>query len=165
MAVKNVRLSMNSPGPFYVNSSCIYCGSCWQIDPQHFASCGSNAYVHTQPNGKKEIEKAFLALIDCPVAAIRAPTKFTLDCSSNPFPILVTTHPAGEVYYCGWSSRHSYGASSWLIVNTEGNVLIDSPRWSSLLAKEITNLGGVSQMILTHRDDVADHAKWAKALG
>ena len=164
MALEKKRLSINSEGPFFVDSSCIYCGSCWQIDPKHFASNKNTAYVYDQPNGKKEIEKAFLALIDCPVSAIKAPKKFTSDYLSNLFPIPVTTHPAGDVYYCGWSSRHSFGASSWLITNPEGNVLIDSPRWSSLLAKQIINLGGVSKMILTHRDDVADHAKWAKAL-
>ncbi len=164
MALEKKRLSINSEGPFFVDSSCIYCGSCWQIDPKHFASNKNTAYVYDQPNGKKEIEKAFLALLDCPVSAIGAPKELTLDCSFNAFPIHVTTHSAGEVYYCGWSSKHSFGASSWLILNPKGNVLIDSPRWSSPLAKRIVDMGGVRQMILTHRDDVADHGKWAKAL-
>ncbi len=55
MAAKNKLLSINSSDDFFVNSSCIYCGSCWKIDPQHFASSGGNAYVCTQPKGKKEI--------------------------------------------------------------------------------------------------------------
>jgi glyoxylase-like metal-dependent hydrolase (beta-lactamase superfamily II) len=36
-------------------------------------------------------------------------------------------------------------------------VLIDSPRFASQLLKRIEALGGVDQMLLTHKDDVADH--------
>jgi glyoxylase-like metal-dependent hydrolase (beta-lactamase superfamily II) len=43
----------------------------------------------------------------------------------------------------------------------EGNVLIDSPRFASPLVKRVEKLGGVRLMFLTHRDDVADHEKWA----
>ena len=48
---------------------------------------------------------------------------------------------------------------------TEGNVLIDVPRWSAPLARRLAAMGGVSAMVLTHRDDVADHQRWAQALG
>ncbi len=157
------RLKNNSPGPFFVDSSCIDCGSCWQIDPEHFAPTEKNSYVHTQPNGQLEVQKALLALIDCPVAAIGAPKNFTSNLSTDVFPILVTKHFAGDIYYCGWSSHRSFGASSWLIVSPEGNVLIDSPRQSAPLARRIKELGGLKQIVLTHRDDVADHAYWAKS--
>ncbi len=157
------RLKNNSPGPFFVDSSCIDCGSCWHIDPEHFAPTGRSSYVHTQPQGQKEIRKALLALVDCPVAAIGAPKELTPVLSSAFFPILVTKHPAGDVYYCGWSSKRSFGASSWLILRKEGNVLIDSPRWSAPLARQIKRMGGIRQIVLTHRDDVADHKRWAKA--
>ena len=163
MAIEKNRLKENVTGPFFVDSSCIDCGSCWRIDPAHFLPSKTNAYVHTQPNGKEEIQKAFLALLDCPVSAIGAPKEVVLDCSSDDFPILVTKHPAGDVYYCGWSSKKSFGASSWFILRPKGNVLIDSPRWSPPLAKRIQKMGGIKLMILTHRDDVADHAKWAMA--
>jgi glyoxylase-like metal-dependent hydrolase (beta-lactamase superfamily II) len=65
------------------------------------------------------------------------------------------------VYFCGFASESSYGASSYLIVRPEGNVLIDSPRFATPLVKRIEELGGVRLMFLTHRDDVADHEKWA----
>ena len=157
------RLRNNSPGPFFVDSSCIDCGSCWQIDPKHLAHKEKTSYVHTQPQGQQEIQQAFLALLDCPVSAIGAPKTILPREFSDVFPILVTNHSAGEVYYCGWSSKHSFGASSWLILQSEGNVLIDSPRWSLPLAKKIQEMGGIKQMILTHRDDVADHIHWTKA--
>jgi glyoxylase-like metal-dependent hydrolase (beta-lactamase superfamily II) len=68
----------------------------------------------------------------------------------------------GNVYFCGFASESSYGASSYLIVRPEGNVLVDSPRFVRPLARRIEKLGGVSFMFLTHRDDVADHEQWAK---
>jgi glyoxylase-like metal-dependent hydrolase (beta-lactamase superfamily II) len=40
-------------------------------------------------------------------------------------------------------------------------VLVDSPRFATQLVKKIESLGGVRTMFLTHRDDVADHEKFA----
>ncbi|MEB3333194.1 MAG: MBL fold metallo-hydrolase, partial [Synechococcaceae cyanobacterium] len=81
----------------------------------------------------------------------------------NGFPTLITPHPAGAVHYCGWTSRRSFGASSWLVLRAGGNVMIDTPRWSAPLARRIGALGGLATIVLTHRDDVADHGRWAKA--
>ncbi len=67
-------------------------------------------------------------------------------------------------YYCGFNSEASFGAWSYLIVRPQeqgGNVLVDSPRFNNPLAKRIEELGGVSLMLLSHRDDIADHAKFA----
>jgi glyoxylase-like metal-dependent hydrolase (beta-lactamase superfamily II) len=43
-----------------------------------------------------------------------------------------------------------------------GNVLIDSPRWSLPLARRIAELGDLAEIVLSHRDHVADHARWAE---
>jgi glyoxylase-like metal-dependent hydrolase (beta-lactamase superfamily II) len=42
-----------------------------------------------------------------------------------------------------------------------GNVLIDSPRFATQLVKKIEAMGGVRTMLLTHKDDVADHQRFA----
>ncbi|XP_020525197.1 uncharacterized protein LOC18437647 isoform X3 [Amborella trichopoda] len=68
------------------------------------------------------------------------------------------------VYYCGYHSEKSFGATSYLIVHPEGNIMVDSPRYTEHLAKRIEMLGGARYMFLTHRDDVADHAKWSRRL-
>jgi glyoxylase-like metal-dependent hydrolase (beta-lactamase superfamily II) len=39
--------------------------------------------------------------------------------------------------------------------------LIDSPRFATQLVKKIDALGGVGKMFLTHKDDVADHERFA----
>jgi len=65
------------------------------------------------------------------------------------------------------TAASAFGASAYLLMRGggKGNVLIDSPRFDKGLAARILALGPVDFMFLTHRDDVADHAAWAGALG
>jgi glyoxylase-like metal-dependent hydrolase (beta-lactamase superfamily II) len=153
MARVQQRLAANAAGPFYVDRSCIDCGTCWQFDPAHFAPTGDTSCVHHQPQGEAELRQALLA-----------------HTPADGFPALVDSRPEGDVYYCGWASRKSFGASSWLILRrrddgSANNVLIDSPRWSAALARQIAALGGLQRILLSHRDDVADHAAWARHFG
>lgn len=165
MARPAQRLASNAPGAFYVDAGCIDCGTCWQWDPQHFAPAGAQARVQQQPQGPEQTRQALLALQACPVAAIGAPPALVRSTPADGFPALLTRHAAGAVYYCGWASRRSFGASSYLIVRDAGNVLIDSPRYNAPLARRIEALGGLAAIVLTHRDDVADHDRWAARFG
>jgi len=70
-----------------------------------------------------------------------------------------------NVYFCGFASPNSYGAASYIILRPEGNVLIDSPRFARTLVGRLEELGGVSLMVFSHRDDVADHEKFHKHFG
>jgi glyoxylase-like metal-dependent hydrolase (beta-lactamase superfamily II) len=47
----------------------------------------------------------------------------------------------------------------------QGNIMVDVPRWTPLLAQRLEQLGGVRWIFLTHRDDVSDHAQWAAHFG
>ncbi|MFM7674171.1 MAG: MBL fold metallo-hydrolase [Synechococcus sp.] len=170
MARASERLAANADGPFYVDGTCIDCGTCWQFDPAHFAPSGSTSHVWAQPRGEEETRTALLALQACPVAAIGAPKELLARTPADGFPWPVVRLPQGEVAYCGWASRRSFGASSWLITRRgadgrPNNVLIDSPRWSGALARRIEALGGVQRILLSHRDDVADQAAWARHFG
>ena len=165
MARPKRRLAANVPGPFYVDAGCIDCGTCWQWDPEHFAPSGDQAHVRRQPQGPEQTRRALLALQACPVAAIGAPAELRRTLPPDGFPALLVRHPAGDVHYCGWASRLSFGASSYLIVRPAGNVLIDCPRFSMPLARRIEALGGLAAIVLTHRDDVADHERWAQRFG
>ena len=65
-----------------------------------------------------------------------------------------------NVFFCGFTSESSFGGWSYLITRPEnegGNILIDSPRFATQLVKRIEALGGVKRMLLTHKDDIADH--------
>jgi glyoxylase-like metal-dependent hydrolase (beta-lactamase superfamily II) len=65
-----------------------------------------------------------------------------------------------NVYHCGYHSEKSYGAASYFIQRPEGNVLVDSPRFTPPLVKRLKALGGVRYMYLTHQDDIADHQQF-----
>ena len=154
MARPGSRLASNAAGPFFVDSTCINCGTCWQFDPAHYAPTGSSSHVHNQPRGEAETRQALLALQACPVAAIKATPELVRHTPRDGFPALICEHPAGQVHYCGWASRRSFGASSYLVVRPAGNVLIDSPRYNAPLARQIEAMGGVACLLYT--SDAAD---------
>jgi glyoxylase-like metal-dependent hydrolase (beta-lactamase superfamily II) len=70
-----------------------------------------------------------------------------------------------NVFFCGFTSRDSFGAWSYFIERPQGNVLVDSPRSVRRLLSEFDRRGGVRTMFLTHRDDVAEHATFARRFG
>ena len=158
-------VSENVPGPFFVNDRCIDCGTCWTFDPEHYSAAAQSAFVHCQPVGHQAQRQALLALQACPVAAIETSPELLKQTPADGFPALITRAAGAEIFYCGWASRQSFGARSWLVKRPEGNVLIDVPRWSAPLARRLEAMGSVSAMVLTHRDDVADHQRWSQALG
>ena len=98
MARSSRRLAANVPGPFYVDSSCIDCGTCWQWDPDHFAPGGEQARVVRQPQGAAGERRALLAQQACPVAAIGSPPQLgrrhAAALAHEGFPALLCRHPA-----------------------------------------------------------------------
>jgi glyoxylase-like metal-dependent hydrolase (beta-lactamase superfamily II)/ferredoxin len=157
MALPELRLAENVSGEFFVDSTCIDCDLCRQIAPETFSDVGDQSIVHCQPQTTVQEFAALKALVTCPTASIGTLSHRSAKTAVAAYPELIDDN----VYFCGFASEASFGASSYLIVRPEGNVLIDSPRFASPLVKSIENLGGVSLMFLTHRDDVADHKKWA----
>jgi glyoxylase-like metal-dependent hydrolase (beta-lactamase superfamily II) len=69
------------------------------------------------------------------------------------------------VYRLGFNARSSWGAHSFLMRRARGNVMVDAPRWASQLAGTIADWGGLSDILLTHRDDVADAGRYAARFG
>jgi len=161
MASLQQRLPENVPGDFFVDSTCIDCDTCSQLAPGIFRDHGDQCSVHRQPENDDEVRLAMMALVACPTGSIGATQQHDAHIGIDAFPL-----PLGDnVYFCGFTSESSFGAWSYLIVRPAsegGNVLIDSPRFASQLLKRIEALGGVSQMLLTHKDDVADHELFRK---
>ena len=156
MATASKRLATNVAGDFFVDSTCIDCGTCRQVAPASFAQGRDASYVARQPADEEAVHRARMALVACPVAAIGTRTKHAFGAARAAFP-----EPIEDgVYYCGWAAESSYGARSYLIVRPGGNILVDSPRYAASLLERIEALGGVRWMFLTHRDDVADHRKF-----
>jgi glyoxylase-like metal-dependent hydrolase (beta-lactamase superfamily II)/ferredoxin len=161
MATRTKRLATNIAGDFFVDSTCIDCGTCRQVAPETFAEGRDASYVWHQPGAESQLHRARMALVACPVAAIGTEAKHAFGAARAAFP-----EPLEDgVYYCGWAAESSYGARSYLIVRPGGNILVDSPRYATPLIERIEALGGVRWMFLTHRDDVADHRKFHSRFG
>jgi hypothetical protein len=77
------------------------------------------------------------------------------------FPEVMTEN----VYRLGYNATHSYGAHSFLIRRKTGNAMVDAPRWTRAVAAQIEAWGGLAEILLTHRDDIADAERYAKAFG
>ncbi|MBD2002517.1 MULTISPECIES: MBL fold metallo-hydrolase [Cyanophyceae] len=152
----------NVNGDFYVDSTCIDCDTCRWMVPEVFSRIDEQSAVYHQPENEAERLRSLQALLACPTASIGTIEKpKDIKEAQQSFPILV----AENVYHCGYHSEDSYGAASYLIVLPEGNVLVDSPRFTPPLVKRLKEMGGIRYMYLTHRDDVADHKKYREHFG
>jgi glyoxylase-like metal-dependent hydrolase (beta-lactamase superfamily II)/ferredoxin len=158
MANSALRHAKNAPGSLYVDSTCIDCATCFHLAPSIFKEIDDTSIVHKQPMSSSEWQQAKRAMVSCPTNSIgvESPTELFKEATLNlPFPIDT------NVFYCGYTSRSSYGASSYFIRREQGNVLIDSPRFHPQLIKYFEQWGGIKYMFLSHQDDVADHALFA----
>ncbi|MBI4465008.1 MAG: MBL fold metallo-hydrolase [Acidobacteria bacterium] len=158
MADRTQRLSHNAPGDFFVDRTCIDCDQCREIAPETFRDGGSEATVYRQPDSPEALRCALMALVTCPVGAIGTEQRHDVSSVVSAFPVPIEDN----VYFCGFASSASFGASSYLIVRPEGNVLMDSPRFASRLAAKIEQMGGIRWMFLSHVDDMADHARFRR---
>ena len=170
MATPERRRHANAAGEFYVDSTCIDCGTCRWMAPRSFDRAGAASRVHRQPETAAEARAAEKALLACPVDAIGTATPRDLSAARDAFPdpIEIPESPGpgdSGVYHCGYHARSSFGAASYLIRREAGNILVDSPRFARPLVERIEALGGVRLMFLTHRDDVADHRKFRDHFG
>ena len=164
MARIQKRLAQNVEGEFFVDSSCIDCDACRQIAPDTFRDHGDQSSVWQQPGDPAHEQLAMMALVSCPTASIGTVSRRSARGAMEAFPTPVT----GNVYFNGFTSESSFGAWSYLIARPAelgGNVLVDSPRFAGSLVRRIEEMGGVALMFLSHRDDIADHAKFAAHFG
>ena len=155
------RLEQNISGNFYVDNTCIDCSTCTYIAPDFFRTNQNinKSIVYNQPNSNANIHQVLQALYSCPTNSIGFQNKNDLNLKNarHSFPLAVKD----EVFYTGFNSENSFGASSWFIKKKSGNVLIDSPKYNPVLIKNIEAMGGIDYIMLTHEDDVADYKKFA----
>ncbi|MBY0449689.1 MAG: ferredoxin [Cyanobacteria bacterium] len=162
MANREKTVSENVSGAFFVDATCIDCGTCRHVAPKSFAEAAENSFVFHQPENDAEVTAALRALVSCPTGSIGTDTRvYKPNTVMADFPL-----PLDEgLYYCGYTSASSYGASSYFLLHPEGNWLIDSPKWMPRLAERFEAMGGIRWIFLTHRDDVADAAAYAMHFG
>ncbi|XP_024361403.1 uncharacterized protein [Physcomitrium patens] len=158
---KRARRPENVEGEFYVDHTCIDCDTCRWMAPTVFKHSNPQSAVYHQPESPEERLKALQALLSCPTSSIHTerPPK-DIKQAHDSFPIPVDADEIQGVYHCGYHSESSFAASSYFITRPDGNILIDSPRYSENLAKKFEAMGGIRYMFLTHKDDIADHKRW-----
>ncbi len=153
------RDDRNAEGPWFVDTRCIDCGTCRELVPELFGHAGDQSVVAVQPGGPEAEHRAWLAAEACPTRSIgrnpRTPRPAEL------YPLEVD----GPVFDLGHTSDASFGATSYLVLRPDGNLMVDAPRFTRTLARPLDALGGVAQVLLTHRDDVADAPRWAERYG
>ena len=167
-AVRDFLNAWNEPkklGDFFVDDTCIDCDACRAIAPATFHDHAAQSSVYRQPENPEARRQALKALVTCPTASIGTESE------ADDVSAAVAAYPERideNVYFCGFTSEESFGGWSYLIVRPPergGNVLVDSPRFTQPLVRRIRELGGIRQMFLSHKDDVADHAAFAREFG
>jgi ferredoxin len=162
MADPKRRLAGNVPGEFFVDARCIDCDACRQLAPEVFSAVGGYSVVSQQPATPELQRRASQAVFACPTGSIGVTDGSTAYRKAiEDFPL----HLESNVYYCGFNSEKSYGGNSYLVRHPDGNWLIDSPRFTRHLVDKFKAAGGLKYIFLTHRDDVADAAKYAREFG
>jgi glyoxylase-like metal-dependent hydrolase (beta-lactamase superfamily II)/ferredoxin len=163
MADPKQRLDTNVQGNFFVDATCINCDTCRQLAPDSFQEVGDCSAVTIQPEGDEGLHQAYQALLACPVGSIgtERSDKIRLQQAMSSFPLLIER----DVFYCGFNSEKSFGANSYLIRHSDGNWLVDSPRYMKHLVDALERMGGLRYIFLTHEDDVADAARYAARFG
>lgn len=163
MADPKQRLDTNVQGNFFVDATCINCDTCRQLAPDSFQEVGECSAVVIQPVGDEGLHRAYQALLACPVGSIgtQRSDKTRLQQAMSSFPLLIE----GGVFYCGFNSEKSFGANSYFIRHSDGNWLVDSPRYLKHLVDALERMGGLRYIFLTHEDDVADAARYAARFG
>jgi glyoxylase-like metal-dependent hydrolase (beta-lactamase superfamily II)/ferredoxin len=161
MASLSRRLAANAPGGFFVDSTCIDCDTCRQLAPEVFGDTGEFAYVRAQPSGAQSLRNAVRALLACPTGSIGTDQPSLAAEVKQDFPL--SLEPG--LFYCGFNSRKSYGGNSYFLATSQGNWLVDAPRFNGHLVRCFEKLGGIDYIFLTHRDDVAGAAQHAARFG
>ncbi|MGB0653724.1 MAG: MBL fold metallo-hydrolase [Thermoplasmatota archaeon] len=163
MADPALRHPDNVQGDLFVDTTCIDCATCRWMAPETFGRQAGQSVVEAQPPGGPQRQEALRALLSCPTGSIGLATpdaKGLKDAAADlPAPI------TNGVYHTGYHARSSFGAAAYFVQRPEGNLLVDSPRYNRGLAQRLAAMGGVDLVLLTHRDDVADHEKWHDHFG
>jgi glyoxylase-like metal-dependent hydrolase (beta-lactamase superfamily II)/ferredoxin len=161
MADRRLSVPENVPGDFFVDNTCIDCDACRQLAPEVFGDSAGQSFVKVQPSTPELLRRSLQAVIACPTASIGSAHPGRAREVVGAFPLLLEDN----VFYCGFHSPKSYGGSSYFVQHEGGNWLVDSPRYNEPLVRRMEELGGIRYIFLSHRDDVADAAKFAQRFG
>ncbi|HEY4020620.1 MAG TPA: MBL fold metallo-hydrolase [Pseudonocardiaceae bacterium] len=145
---------------WHVDDRCTNCDVARQFAPGLVREVDGRSVVVRQPETDAELRSLQMAAFACPPRSIR-PAEGRLHPSLDPFPLALDEH----LFHCGHNSTHTAGANAYLLRRADGNLMVDTPRWSSALADRYERLGPVTDVLLTHRDHVAHGRQYADRFG
>jgi len=158
--VKPTRNPDSALGDWYIDTACIDCGASRHVAPNLIVERHGKSVFARQPTTSEDQLAAWRAVLVCPTASVRSETK-QLRPQTAIFPQEITE----SVWRCGFNARSSFGAHSYFVARSTGNILVDSPRYATELVKWFEDTGGIGHVLLSHRDDVADADKYATRFG
>lgn len=159
MRTERDRHPDNAPGPWFIDRACIDCDAPLQLAPELFRRTDGQMVVARQPADPDEERRAWLAALACPTRSIRTDPPRSRPTGLYPLEL------ADGVTYCGHNSPDSFGANAFFVRRADGNLLVDAPRYTPELVTAFDAAGGISHILLTHRDDVADADRYADRFG
>ncbi|MFI1075884.1 MBL fold metallo-hydrolase [Streptomyces puniciscabiei] len=141
-----------------IRENCVNCDVARQLAPETVVEAGARSVLLRQPADEAEELALARAAVACPVRAIRRGPGAV---PAAPFPMRLD----GEVHLCGHNSARTFGANAYLVRRPEGNLLVDTPRWTPAVAASYEELGGIAHILLTHRDHTAHARRFARHFG
>jgi glyoxylase-like metal-dependent hydrolase (beta-lactamase superfamily II) len=150
------RHPKNAPGDWYIDTNCIDCSASRTVAPGLIVAADGQCVFARQPETAAEKIMAWRARLLCPTASVRSE-------KAEPRPPDVFPEElASGIYRLGYNARASWGAHSFLIRRKAGNAMVDAPRWTKAVLSTLEAAGGLAEVLLTHRDDVADAERYAR---
>jgi len=156
MAVRRDRNPASAPGDWYIDNRCIDCAASREVAPGLIVRRRGKSVFARQPADQEEEIAAWRAVLVCPTASVATESHRVQP------PDLFPQELAPGIYRCGYNAASSFGAQSYFAKRNEGNLLVDSPRYVKKLAQKLEDFGGIADILLTHRDDVADAERYAR---
>jgi len=146
----------SAPGDWYIDTHCIDCGAAPSVATGLIVRRNGKSVFARQPATEEERLAAWRAVLVCPTASIGTETP-----QPQP-PDLFPQALAPGIYRCGYNARASFGAHAYFVERPGGNLLVDSPRFVNKLVKRFEEAGDITDILLTHRDDVADAERFMR---
>ena len=160
MARRDATHPANVDGPWFVDTRCIRCDVARHWAPGLIEmDTDGRSYLARQPVNADETAALWRAAAACPTQSIG-----NVEVRRPPQPAFPAELTPG-VWALGHNAQSSFGAHSYLVARSDGNLMVDSPRYLRSLAERVDDLGGVTHVLLSHRDDVADADRWAERYG
>ena len=158
--MKPIRNPNSAPGGWFIDTACIDCGASRHVAPQLVVERNGKSVFARQPTTAEDRLAAWRAVLVCPTASVRNEST-----QPRPRATIFPQEMTDGVWRCGFNARSSFGAHSYFVARPGGNLLVDAPRYATELVKWFEGAGGITHILLSHQDDVADAAKYAKRFG